>query len=70
MAELGSSERNDRLLKAEAAALEAGGSLVRLVGLYHSGRCDADPEGVPSVLIDALHYRNIDVKKRMAIRNT
>ncbi len=51
VAELGSSERNDRLLKAEAAALEAGGCLVRLVGLYHSGRCDAVHEGVPTVLM-------------------
>lgn len=34
----GTSPRTDRLLDAERAALDAGGSVVRLVGLYHSGR--------------------------------
>lgn len=34
----GTSERTDRLLKAEQAMLEAGGNVVRLVGLYHSSR--------------------------------
>jgi len=38
VAEQGSSDRNDRLLQAEAAALDAGGCVVRLVGLYHSSR--------------------------------
>ncbi|KAK9843920.1 hypothetical protein WJX84_007120 [Apatococcus fuscideae] len=32
------SERTDRLLKAEDAVLEAGGCVLRLVGLYHSRR--------------------------------
>ena len=34
----GSSERIDRLLNAEAAMLDAGGNVVRLVGLYHKTR--------------------------------
>ncbi|ACO64862.1 predicted protein [Micromonas commoda] len=36
--EIGESPRADRLLKAEAAVLAAGGSVVRLAGLYHSQR--------------------------------
>ncbi|GMH45424.1 hypothetical protein BSKO_13381 [Bryopsis sp. KO-2023] len=35
---LGESERMDRMLKAEAAVLEAGGNVVRLAGLYHANR--------------------------------
>jgi hypothetical protein len=38
VAELGASERTDRLLKAEDAVLAAGGNVVRLVGLYHAAR--------------------------------
>lgn len=37
-AKLGDNERTDRLLAAEAAVLEAGGNVVRLVGLYHATR--------------------------------
>lgn len=39
VAALGANERTDRLLNAEAAVLEAGGCVVRLVGLYHAQRC-------------------------------
>lgn len=38
VAPLGQSDRNDRLLLGEQAATDAGGCVVRLVGLYHSGR--------------------------------
>lgn len=37
-ARVGDNERTDRLLAAEAAVLEAGGNVVRLVGLYHATR--------------------------------
>ncbi|PSC68244.1 NAD(P)-binding domain [Micractinium conductrix] len=37
-AKLGDNERTDRLLAAENAVLEAGGCVVRLVGLYHAQR--------------------------------
>ena len=38
VAKLGDNERTDRLLAAEQAVLEAGGCVVRLVGLYHAQR--------------------------------
>lgn len=38
VAKLGVNERTDRLLAAEQAVLEAGGCVVRLVGLYHAQR--------------------------------
>lgn len=38
MAKLGVNERTDRLLATEQAVLEAGGCVVRLVGLYHAQR--------------------------------
>lgn len=37
-AKLGDNERTDRLLAAEQAVLDAGGIVVRLVGLYHAQR--------------------------------
>eukprot|EP00891_Asterochloris_glomerata_P002053 jgi/Astpho2/2053/Aster-00549 len=37
-AKIGSSDRTDRLLKAEQAVLQAGGNVVRFVGLYHADR--------------------------------
>lgn len=39
----GDNERTDRLLAAEAVVLEAGGCVVRLVGLYHAQRCAGLP---------------------------
>jgi hypothetical protein len=50
LAELGGNERTDRLLLAERVVLEAGGCVVRLVGLYHSGRCVAGAFGAASVV--------------------
>ena len=38
VARLGDAERTDRLLLAEEAVREAGGCVVRLVGLYHATR--------------------------------
>ena len=37
-AKLGDNERTDKLLAAEQAVVEAGGCVVRLVGLYHAQR--------------------------------
>lgn len=38
VAKRGDNERTDRLLAAEQAVLDAGGCVVRLVGLYHAQR--------------------------------
>jgi hypothetical protein len=38
LVEVGSSERTDRLLNAEAAILSVGGNVVRFAGLYHGSR--------------------------------
>lgn len=38
VAKAGDNERTDRLLAAEQAVLDAGGCVVRLVGLYHAQR--------------------------------
>jgi len=61
----GTSDRIDRLLGAEAAVLEAGGNVVRLVGLYHrtrgphtfflkKGTVERNGEGV----VNMIHYED------------
>lgn len=72
---LGTSERIDRLLNAEAAALDAGGNVLRLVGLYHKtrgphtfflkkGTIERNGEGV----INMVHYEDA-ARLMLAVRH-